>query len=60
MIRYRENIKDDSEWYEAYKTKDRLRKQKERERLRKMKRNDKAVADELKRQKRNNGGDLEP
>ena len=52
MRRYRKNIKEDPERYEATKQKDRLRKQKEREQLRKVKQKDKAVAEELKRQKR--------
>ena len=46
------NIKDDPERYEAYKKEDRLRKQNYVNILIKNEQNDKAVADELKRQKR--------
>ena len=52
MRRYRQNVKNDPERYEKMKLKDKERKRKEREQLKKARRSDQAVADEIKRQKR--------
>ena len=52
MRKYRESVKNDPEKYEKIKAKDKERKHKERERQRQAKQVDKALENELKRQKK--------